>query len=210
MTYSYMKIKPFISSLFIFPTFFHSSAVTIYHNFHGINTWIMRGSSSFSTVNVWTCRSWGSIFSVIGVSADMLPVHKHKKMLISKENCFLKNNTHENQGIGKTCIQHLFLISTRSPQRTRLQNLPSEKEDIPQLFPEVMLSGLRSCNKLIYTSMFTIKLTTHLRWVCIWAVVLSDQNGKTHLTAFKSFGFCEITALRQPTPIFWSFLLMMT
>lgn len=138
MTYSYIKIKPFISSLFIFPTFFHSSAVTIYHNFHGINTWIMRGSSSFSTVNVWTCRSWGSIFSVIGVSADMLPVHKHKKMLISKENCFLKNNTHENQGIGKTCIQHLLLISTVALRGPGYKIYLQRKKIFPNCF-------LRSC-----------------------------------------------------------------
>lgn len=94
-----IKIKSFLGSLSIFPMCISSSEVTTHCHFHGITTWIMRGSSSFSTVNVWTCRSWGSIFSVIGVSADMLPVHKNKdtyeerKIPTKKEDEWKSQNT---------------------------------------------------------------------------------------------------------------------
>lgn len=46
------------------------------------NTWIINGSNNFSTVNVWICRSRGSIFSLmLGSLADISPRFKKTNQL---------------------------------------------------------------------------------------------------------------------------------
>lgn len=45
------------------------------------NTWIISGSSNFSTVNVWICRFRGSIFSLMfGTFVDISPGYKTREV----------------------------------------------------------------------------------------------------------------------------------
>lgn len=85
-------------------------------------------------------EDWYSVWLVFQLTCCLCT--KTKRHLLIKKKYFLEESTNENHSICVLSIQAPPPAISCSPQRTKVPSPPTEIQDIPQLFSQVMFLGL--------------------------------------------------------------------